>query len=218
MRAETAAIVLAGGSGRRLAGDSRAAGGKPRVVVGGRTLLEHVCAAADLVAARIVAVGDPQPPVPAESLADSTPGAGPLAALADGLRLITAADAVATTAVILSCDVPLVRPAVLGRLVRLSREREGVWVVPRVDGRLEPLVSAADPARLLPWVERRLAAGARDLMGLCRQLAEMTPPGMVELDAAALVDDDPQRLSFFDVDTPEALDRLLARGIPPSPP
>jgi len=218
MRAETAAIVLAGGSGRRLAGDPRAAAGKPRVMAAGRTLLEHVCAAADAVAARIVAVGDAEPPVPAERLADSTPGAGPLAALADGLRRITATGAVATTAVILSCDVPLVQPALLARLVRLSRERNGVWVVPRVEGRLEPLVSAADPARLLPWVERRLAAGARDLMGLCRQLADMTPPGMVELDDAVLVDDDPQRLSFFDIDTPEALDRLLARGFPPSPP
>lgn len=213
MPAATTAIVLAGGAGRRLAGDPRATGGKPAVVVGGRTLLEHVCAAAAVVAGRIMVVGGERPPMAVECVPDSVPGAGPLAAVADGLRRVTTA----STVVILSCDVPLVRPAVLQRLVRLSREREGVWVVPRVEGRLQPLVSAADPARLGPWVERRLATGARDLLGLCRQLGDASPPGILELDADALADDDPQQLSFFDVDTPEALDRLLARGIPPSP-
>lgn len=214
----TAAIVLAGGGGRRLAGDPRAAAGKAAVVVGGRTLLDHVCVAAAAVASRLVVVGGGTAPAAADLLADSIPGAGPLAALADGLRRVTSCPVPATTVVILSCDVPLVRPAVLHRLVAECRDRHAVWVVPRIATHLQPLVSAADPIRLLPHVERRLADGARDLLGLCRRLEAAAPPDVVILDHEALVAADPDGLSFFDVDTPEALDRLAVRGIPPSPP
>lgn len=83
-----AAVVLAGGEGRRFGGPH-----KPHAVVGDKTMLEHVRAAvAD--AARIVVVG---PEV----------CGGPVAALAAGLDEITE-----PVTVVLAADQPFVAPAI----------------------------------------------------------------------------------------------------------
>ncbi|MFI9008329.1 molybdenum cofactor guanylyltransferase [Actinosynnema sp. NPDC053489] len=74
------AVVLAGGRGSRLGGVDKAS-----LVVGGRTLLDHVLAAV-AGAARVVVVGPSKDDVPGVTWArEDPPGGGPVAGLAAGL-------------------------------------------------------------------------------------------------------------------------------------
>lgn len=232
-------IVLAGGRSTRLGAVASRRGGKAAVTLGGRTLLAAVVAALEPHVGRIVVVaahrgaGVRPPAAPdavaarslprVETIHDTVPDGGPLSALADALRHVAgAADAegaaeaaratrlTAVEAVVVSCDVPLVRPEVvellLGRL-RLSGAR---WVVPEVHGHPQVLVSAVR-GDLLPAIERHLAAGRRDLRGLLGTVAHADPAAVLRLDPAAVALVDPELDSFRDIDTPEDLAELRAR-------
>lgn len=232
-------IVLAGGRSTRLGAVASRRGGKAAVTLGGRTLLAAVVAALEPHVGRIVVVeahrgGVVRPPAAPDAVAvgslprvetihDTVPDGGPLSALADALRHVAgAADAEgadeaaratrlsAVEAVVVSCDVPLVRPEVvellLGRL-RLSGAR---WVVPEVHGHPQVLVSAVR-GDLLPAIERHLAAGRRDLRGLLGTVAHADPAAVLRLDPAAVALVDPELDSFRDIDTPEDLAALRAR-------
>jgi molybdopterin-guanine dinucleotide biosynthesis protein A len=100
------AVVLAGGRARRLGGVD-----KPGLTVGGRTLLDGVLAACH-GAVPIVVVGPPRPTaVEVRWEREDPPHAGPLAALAAGLR------AVPTPIVaVLAADLPNLRPHTVDRL------------------------------------------------------------------------------------------------------
>lgn len=237
-------IVLAGGRATRLGGLAAATGGKAAVTLGGRTFLEAVLAALESHVERIVVVAPHATAAAAtraptsvprriEMIHDTVPDGGPLAALADALRHVTAAriapagirpdgaeagPAVPGTAlpdaVVVSCDVPLLRPAVVGLLLERLRATAARWVVPEVLGHPQVLVSALR-ADLLPVIEAHLAAGRRDVRGLLDLVAAADPRALCRLDAAALSAVDPGLESFRDVDTPEdlaAIERRLAGG------
>lgn len=131
-----AAVVLAGGAGRRMGGVD-----KPALVVGGRTLLDRaVAAAAEAGAAHIVAVGPRRETErPVTWTREDPPGGGPLAALAAGLAaLTTEPDAV----VVLAADLPRVSSALVGRLLAgLGDDTDAVAVVDP-QGWVQPLVAA----------------------------------------------------------------------------
>jgi molybdopterin-guanine dinucleotide biosynthesis protein A len=101
---------------------------------------------------------------------------------------------------------------VLRLLVRRLEEPGAWWVVPEIDGEPQVLCSAFAPAAVAALVEARLAAGARDVRGLLAAAAGH----VVRIGAAEIAAVDPGLESFLDVDTPEDLDRLRARKIPPS--
>ena len=88
---ETAAIILAGGTARRLA-EKRPLGGKAECIIGGQSLLSIVSGALAPVTGSILVVGgDPprlssQEAVPVRHIPDQQPESGPLAAFRDGLR------------------------------------------------------------------------------------------------------------------------------------
>src|SRR6185312_295604 len=107
-RSSLAAVVLAGGTARRLGGAL-----KPALAVGGRPLLLRVLDAAALASPRVV-VGPPSlaPLLPADVLltCEAPPGGGPVAALSAAVRLIPAE--VANVAV-LSADLPFLTSTVL---------------------------------------------------------------------------------------------------------
>jgi molybdenum cofactor guanylyltransferase len=103
-----AAVVLAGGRARRLGGVD-----KPGLMVRGRTLLDGVLAACQ-GAEPIVVVGPRRPtgrPVRWER--EEPPHAGPLAALAAGLRAVPAT---AQRTAVLAADLPNLRPHTIDRL------------------------------------------------------------------------------------------------------
>lgn len=147
------AVVLAGGAARRLGGAD-----KPGIRVGGRALLDRVLSAC-AGARTTVVVAAPRPTVRTVRWArEEPPGAGPVAALAAGLRQTTAEHAV-----VLSADLPFLRPATLRRLLAALRETgaDGALLTD-ADGRDQPLVAAYRTAAL----RRELAALAAAHDGL----------------------------------------------------
>lgn len=211
-------VVLAGGRSQRLGGQSPGPGGKAGLVLDDRTFLEAVCDTLAHEVGRVLVVAAPEQPIDpvpagAEIVRDTTPGEGPLAGLRDGLRHLAAVSPptgsglpVTDAVVVCSCDVPLLRRAVVRRLVARLVESRSLWAVPLVAGHPQVLVSAVRPA-ILPRIEAHLAAGRRDLRGLLESLAA-EPAGVVWIAAADVAEIDPGLESFLDVDTPADLDRL----------
>lgn len=94
-----AAVLLAGGAARRMAGRD-----KPGIPVGGRPMRERVLAAVAAANPRIV-VGPPVPlPVGVRDVQEDPPGGGPVAAIAAGLGRLDPATAVVA---VLAADLPL---------------------------------------------------------------------------------------------------------------
>jgi len=105
-----AALVLAGGQGRRLGGVDKAL-----VEVGGMTMLDRVLSAVAPFCDQLVVVG----PERATSMAgvrftlEPEPGGGPVPAVAAGLAEVPDAEEV----VVLAVDLPLLRPEHVGALL-----------------------------------------------------------------------------------------------------
>lgn len=176
------AIVLCGGASRRMGTD------KALLALGGKTFLERaVAAVAD--AERIVLVGPQREVADGRCLwtLEKPPGGGPVAALAQGLRLITA-----DTAVVLAIDHPLVEPTTIQRLVSVATGHDGAIVVDP-EGNDQPLVGVYRAIRL------------NDRLKEVRAVQGAALKAVIEgLDLARLEEDRAAR----DCDTPEDLASL----------
>lgn len=220
MREDAVAIVLAGGRSTRFGSPE---GGKAAVMFAGETLLGRVCRVAAAEVPRVVvvaAVDQPLPTLPdgVEIVRDRTPAAGPLAALRDGLGHVAAGPGPPPRlAVLLSCDLPLVRSAVVRRLLDAVGRAGVQWAVPRVDGHPQVLTSAVRVDPVAGAIERALAAGVTSPRAVLEALARAGRGVVSEIDANAFRADDPALESFRDVDTPADLARLDPGRIPPSP-
>lgn len=219
MHDDVVGIVLAGGRSERLAGLDLGAGGKAALVVGGETCLRRVCRAVAAVVPRVIVVagqGQTLPPLDLawEIIRDTTPHAGPLAGIRDGLVQGMARVPRPRWAFVASCDVPLLEPAVVRLLVETARSSAARFVVPMVDG--HPQVLAAVVACDLAPAIASLAAAGRGPRGLLDELVVRQPTAVRFVAAADLAAVDPQLDSFLDIDTPADLARLASRGIPPS--
>lgn len=114
-----AAVVLAGGAGRRLGGPD-----KPTLPVAGVPMLHRVLAAVADARVRIV-VGPATLDLPpgVRRTSEHPPGGGPAAAAAAGLALVPPECDQVT---LLAADLPLVRPADLDRLRSALAEEPGL--------------------------------------------------------------------------------------------
>jgi molybdopterin-guanine dinucleotide biosynthesis protein A len=219
VRTDVIGIVLAGGQGRRL-GLAAPAGGKGALPFRGRSLLETVVATVGAETGRVLVVaaaGQPLPAVPADVLVvrDTEPGAGPLAAVRDGLSAAARLEPRVAAAFVASCDLPLLRHDVVRTILDRQRRSPAAWVVPVVDDRPQPL-AAAWPLGLLPRIDRHLAQGRRDIRSLLEALADESA-GAVEFCTAPLfAAADPELESFRDIDTPADVSWLRGRENPPS--
>jgi len=214
--AQDAAVIVAGGRGRRL---GTPAGGKAAVPLGGVTLLERTLSVVTEVVPRVVVVAADGQQLPrvarsttarVEVVVDSQADAGPLAAIADGLRQL-ADVAQPQRTLLLACDMPLLKPAVLRQLLAACRpvsadaggdaRGQVSWVVPVVKGVPQVLCSALAGANasMTEVVEAMLASGRRDLRGLLERLSWRS------LTETELQQADPQLDSFRDIDTAEDL-------------
>ncbi|GAB3135917.1 hypothetical protein GCM10027289_30480 [Tsukamurella serpentis] len=180
-----AAIIVAGGEGRRLGCD------KPEQVVGGRRLLD---AALDAVrGTTTVLVGPPRtvpdsvPPDSVTTTREDPPGGGPLAALAAGLAALPER---CRTVVVLAADLPEVDRGTVARLAQLrARRRAPVALAQDTTGRLQYLLAVWDTAAL-----RAALAGVGDPAGKpVRAIVPADPPCL--------------RSAIADVDTPDDLTR-----------
>jgi molybdopterin-guanine dinucleotide biosynthesis protein A len=167
------AVVLAGGTGRRLGGAS-----KPDVLLAGRRLLDHALAAT-AGAGRVVVVAPEDVAVPPGVLRtlEDPPHGGPVAGVAAGLAALDAAPGPsAPVLLVLACDVPRAASAV-PRLLRAVVERDGAAVTDAT-GRSQWLTAVYRTAALRERLRALPPAGAsvRELVsGL--DLAAVTAAG-----------------------------------------
>jgi molybdopterin-guanine dinucleotide biosynthesis protein A len=212
-------IVLAGGRSSRLAGLDLGDGGKAAVAIGGEPCLSRVCRAITAVVPRVIVVAAAGQPLPlldshVEIIRDTTPNAGPLAGIRDGLAHGTSRVPPPRWAFVTSCDVPLLKPAVVRLLVDAARASAARFVVPLVNG--HPQVLAAVLACDLAPVIATLAAAGRGPRAVLDDLVARQPDAVRFMTPEALMAIDPDLDSFLDIDTPADLARLESRGIPPS--
>lgn len=123
-----AAVVLAGGAGRRMGGADKA-----MVEVAGMPMLHRVLAAASPLCGRVVVVGPPRPVAVPEVLFvdDPVPAGGPVPAIGAGLEAAGDVDAV----FVLAVDLPLLAPGDLARLLSELEASPEVEAVTAADHR-----------------------------------------------------------------------------------
>jgi len=156
LREHAAAIVLAGGSSRRMQQD------KALLQIGDRPLIQHVCdQLRDHFDEVLVSANDPEkyaflgvPVIP-----DRVPGLGPLMGIASALEASRH-----DLNLVVACDIPELDLSLAHRL--LDRAEDSDAVVPRLNnGRLEPLF-AVYRKRAAGRMHGLLAAGERRIRGL----------------------------------------------------
>ena len=194
---DVAGIVLAGGLSRRLGRD------KAIEPIGGEPLIRRVIRRLSAVAPRIVVVVNSEErgralPLPPECAAavDIYPDAGSLGGIFTGL---SAADC--DWGIVVACDMPFLNADLLSAMFAARAGCDAV--VPTLDGRPEPTHALYSKA-CLPHIERRLQAG--DLK-IARFFDDVNARYFAREEVDAL---DPERLSFFNVNTSADLDRALA--------
>ena len=176
MRSATACI-LAGGSGRRLGGAD-----KPRLLVGGRPIVEHQRALLSQLC-DVKIIGGP------DGIPDRRPGEGPLAGLETAL-LASGGDVL-----LVGGDMPFLQPD----LLRLLLDEPGEAVVPRLGGQhVQPMLSCF-AHEIIERTCAALDAGQRSLVGFLATLDTHY------LDEDRLRAVDPELLTFFDIDTADDL-------------
>ena len=196
-------VILAGGLSRRLGRD------KALVSISDQPLIQRVIERVEQLSQEIVVVVADQNraadlPLAKEHRAvlDRYPGTGSLGGIFSGL------DAASNGwTLVVACDMPFLHLALLRRMMALTEDADAV--VPIIDGRPEPTHALYSKA-CLPFIEPRLISGDMKISGFYDQVRVRY---LSEEDVAAL---DPEFLSFFNVNTPEDLDRALslaAQGI-----
>jgi molybdopterin-guanine dinucleotide biosynthesis protein A len=194
-------VVLAGGPGSRLGG------GKPWRSVAGRRLIDLVGQALERAGLEVlvvtVEVADCAG-LPWEVTADRWPGQGPLAALATAFL-----DSDAEGIILLAVDLPLVRPALIQRLIQGHGLCKALAPI-GPHGWPEPLL-AYYSRQCLPAILRLVEKGER------RPRILLKAVGAQYLEAHEVAQLDPQGYSFLNINFPEDLERAnqaaLAGGL-----
>ena len=189
-------IVLCGGRSSRMGAD------KAALAFGDETLGQRAVRVVREVADEVIIVRrEGQAPLfvepPVRIVHDPIEGFGPLAGLAAGLAASTT-----DLNLVVACDMPLVRSAVLHRLIELHGDAD--ICVAEVDGRPSPLCAvyrkgAAGVAEAL------LASGERRVMALLDRVQTK------RVDAAVFRDIDPDLATFVSCNTPDELQAAWRR-------
>ena len=210
---ETAAIILAGGTARRLA-EKRPLGGKAECIIGGQSLLSIVSGALVPVTRLILVVGGDQPKVSSQELVpirhipDHQPGSGPLAAVRDGLRWIwhEHSKSLPQFIILSACDLPSIKPSLVSEMVdRFPQDELSTrWVIPEVGKRLQYLFSVCRPTILQP-LDSFFAAGGRDFRSFVQYLQKLESTRIHVISDAIWRTIDPHAHAGNDIDTPADL-------------
>ena len=187
------AIILAGGESRRMGSD------KAGLVLNGQTLLQTVSATMQsLFPKSIVSVRQRRNDITLPQVCDGAADSGPLAGVAAALQQVDT-----PWAFVVACDMPFIAPRMIELLAQLRGKHQAV--VPRVQGRLQPL--AAYYARDCSAIAQRVLSGkGRHSLHALLELLDVRYVDEAQLNAV-----DPQLCSFFDLDTPQ--DVVAAQGV-----
>jgi molybdopterin-guanine dinucleotide biosynthesis protein A len=126
-------------------------------------------------------------------LRDVIPGLGPLGGIYTAL-LFAQGKSVFVTA----CDMPFLQPAVVQHMVQLSKNND--VVVPEKEEGLEPL-HAIYSARCLPHIRKMLDLGRFQVISFFSAVK------VCRLSQKELLELDPRGLSFFNINTPDDMER-----------
>ena len=196
--ADFAGLVLCGGQSRRM--------GRPKVLLpfGDETMLQRVVRLVGEVVQPVIVVAGQEQELPelaasVQIVRDRRPGRGPLEGLAAGLAALGGR---AEAAFVTSCDVPLLKPALVRRLLAMLGDCDAV--VPHVEGFDQPL-AAVYRRSVLPHAEALLAEGRlRPMFLFDRVRTRRVPP-------EEFADVDPNLESLRNINTPEDYE-AVARG------
>lgn len=180
--------VQAGGQSRRMGRD------KGLVELGGRPLISHVLERLRHLADDIlVTTNAPQDYafLGVRLASDPMPGAGALSGLATALEA-----ARGECVMVIACDMPFVRTALMAYLLDLAQEAD--VVIPRRLGEFEPLL-AVYRRTCLAAIQASLAAGQ------ARMISFFPSVRVRPVEAAELESVDPSGRSFFNINTPDDL-------------
>jgi molybdopterin-guanine dinucleotide biosynthesis protein A len=197
-------IVLCGGQSSRM-GTSKAL-----LPFGPELMLQRVVRILRQAVEPVVAVAAPGqelPPLPedVEVVRDRRPGRGPLEGLLAGLSVVSnRADAAYVT----GCDVPLLVPALVRRMLDLLGEFDAA--VPRIDGFYHPLAAVYRPI-VTPHVEALLAEDRLKIATLYDRVPTR------EVARSELLDVDPDLGSLLNLNRTEDYREALRRAALPVP-
>ncbi len=186
------AAILAGGQSRRMGHD------KAALMIHGETLLARTARLMRALTPNVAVIGPAEratlvPDLPI--IPDRWPKSGPLGGIATALQALSG-DAV----LVVGCDMPFLKPALLGYLMTLIPGYDAVVV--HLDGQAHPL-HAVYQRCCLPVLEEQLAAG--DLrVHRCLARLQVRYVQEDELDRF-----DPKHLSSFNANTPEEWEQAL---------
>jgi molybdopterin-guanine dinucleotide biosynthesis protein A len=185
-------LIFAGGRGSRLGGLRKAT-----LVVGGRTILERVLdSLAPLADEHLALVPDDNWPQRKglRFVLDPSPYAGPLAALAHGLRAATG-----DVCLLVASDMPFVSREAFTYLLELQAKTGASVVVPFVDGFVESMHAVVQRLALIEAITSAQPRGEQRLF----KVLESLEPRLVH--PAELRAVDPDLHTLFNVNTPEDL-------------
>ena len=196
-------IVLCGGRSTRMGQD------KGSLAFGGETLLQRAVRVVREVADEVIVVrregqamaeqdpaggGNPFLGLPVRVVHDPVDDLGPLAGIAAGLAASTT-----DINIVVACDMPLLKSAVLARLVALRGDADICVAV--ADGH-PSLLCAVYRSSVACVADELLAGGERRVMALLDRVQTK------RVDAAAFRDIDPDLESFVSCNTPEAYQKM----------
>lgn len=174
---------------------------KAALPFGAETLLERAIRIVGEVADEVVVVAqggsNPVVGLPVRIVHDAVEHQGPLAGIAAGL-----AASLSELSLVVACDMPLIRPAVLRRLVELLGDADICVAV--VDGHASPLC-AVYRSSVAGVAQQLLAGDERRVMALLDRVQTK------RVEAAMFRDLDPDLDSFVSCNTPEAYRQALVR-------
>ena len=195
--AKVSGVALAGGMSRRL--------GRNKAVekIGGESLIERVIGRLSQVSSETIVVVAEESRAQALDLppwvrtaADIYPDSGSLGGIFTGLSA-----ARGDYGIVVACDMPFLNTDLLRFMLDIASDYD--VVVPRLNGRPEPLHAIYSKSCLEP-IERRLK---RKDLKIALFFEEVRVAYVEEDDIDRM---DPHRLSFFNVNTQEDLDKALA--------
>ena len=195
VRRPISCIVLAGGGGKRLGAD------KAFLRIGDRTLIEGIVEKMARIGDEVIIVtNSPQKysHLKARLVGDVYPGKGALVGIYSGLKA-----AHSHHSLVVACDMPFLDLRLLRYMILLSLGQD--VVIPRVGGLTEPLHAIYSKQCLQP-IERVLAVSSLRIVDFFPEVRVR----YIEEQEIKLFD--PQRLSFFNINTPADLEKARSLG------
>jgi len=189
-------VILAGGQSRRLGQD------KSLLLIDGQPLLARIVDTMRTLSDDLVVVtNDPERyapyALPVRMVPDVRPGVGALMGLYSGLRAVRG-----EYGLVVGCDMPFLSLPLLRHLVSLAPGAD--VVIPRMDGKVEPL-HAVYSQDCLPPMSRSLEQGHRQIISFFDEV-RVRYVEKPEIDRF-----DPEHLSFLNVNTSQDWERVQER-------